>query len=93
MRKCLKIHVLGKVQSSAYKTAVQKHAHLQNIEGTIQNSEDGSVIIYACGPSDHLDKFIDFLYKGTVESKVTDLIAEPFINEKDFRSVFRIIGD
>ena len=93
MRKSLKIHVLGKVQGVSYRTAAQKHAQSLGIEGTVQNAEDGSVIIYACGQSDNLDKLIDFLYKGTSDSKITDLIAEPFMNEKDFRGVFRIIGD
>jgi acylphosphatase len=93
MRKCLKIHVLGKVQAISYRTAAQKHAQNLGIEGVVQNAEDESVIIYACGPSDNLDKFIDFLYKGTSDSKIIDLIAEPFVNEKDFRGVFRIIGD
>lgn len=93
MRKCLKIKVSGKVQDSAYKSLAQKHAQNLGIEGTVQNSEDDCIVIMACGPSDNLDKFIDVLYKGTADSRVTNLVAEPFLSEKDFRSVFRIIGD
>ncbi len=93
MRKCLKIKVMGKVQGVSYRATAQKHAQSLSIEGTIQNSDDGSVVIYACGPSEKLDKFIDLLYKGTPESTINDLLAEPFVNEKDFRGVFRIIGD
>lgn len=93
MKKCLKIRISGKVQDVAYRTMAQKNAQSLNIEGTAQNCDDGSVIIFACGPSDNLDKFIDILYKGTPDSQVEDLLAEPFVNEKDFRGVFRIIGD
>lgn len=92
MRKCLKIHVTGKVQNVAYRAHAQKHAQALGIEGTAQNADDGSVVIYACGPADALDKFIDLLYKGTPESQVADISAEPFVNEKDFRGVFRVIG-
>ena len=92
MRKCLKIHVSGKVQNVSYRAHAQKHAQVLGIEGTVQNTDEGSVVIYACGQSEHLDKFIDALYKGTSESKIVDLIAEPLVNEKDFRGVFRIIG-
>jgi acylphosphatase len=93
MRKCLKIRVFGNVQGVAYRAYTQKQAQQLSIEGSVQNAEDGTVIIFACGNSEHLDKFIDMLYKGTAQSKVQDVAAEPLMNEKDFRGAFRIIGD
>ncbi|NDD53923.1 acylphosphatase [bacterium] len=93
MKKCLKIRVSGTVQGVAYRAYAQKHAQTLGIEGTVQNAEDGSVVIYACGPAASLERFIDFLYKGTPAAHVEDLLAEPFVNERDYRSVFRIIGD
>lgn len=93
MKQCLRIKIIGKVQDSTYRNFAQKHARLLGIEGTIQANESGGVIIHACGPSEKLDRLIDFLYKGTSSSQVEDLVVEPFINEKDFRGVFRIIGD
>lgn len=92
MRKCLKVTVQGKVQEVAYRAFVQKHALSLGIEGTIQNMEAGSVVIYACGPSDKLDVLIDYLYKGSSAARVEDVIIEPYLNEKDFRGVFRVIG-
>jgi acylphosphatase len=93
MKRCVKIKVMGKVQGVAYRAFAQKHAHDLNVEGTIQNADDGSVVILACGPSENLDKLIDHLYKGTSKSVVVELTVEPLINEKDFRGVFRIIGE
>lgn len=93
MKQCLKIKIIGKVQDSDYLSFAQKHARVLGIEGTIQGSDEGSVVIHACGLSEKLDLFIDHLYKGTSSSTIEDLVVEPFINEKDFRSVFRIIGD
>lgn len=94
MRQCVKIKVIGNVQMASYREYVQKHAQRYDIEGTIQNAEDKhSVIIMACGIAEKLDELIDALYKGTPESKVEEVQVEPMIKEKDFRSVFRIIGD
>ena len=93
MKRCLKIQVSGKVQGVGYRAFAQKHAQSLSIEGTIQNAEDGSVVIYASGQGPNLDKFIDALYQGTSACKVKELIAEPLLHEKDFRGVFRIIGD
>jgi acylphosphatase len=91
MRKCLIIKVTGNVQTEAYKTAIQKSAQALNIEGTIQNQENG-VLVYACGLSDNLDKFTDTFYSATDKSKIKDITTEPFVSEKGYRNVFRIIG-
>jgi acylphosphatase len=93
MRKCIKIKVIGKVQDEGYKTLVQKTAQTLGIEGTLQNLEANSVMIHACGISDNLEKFIDTLYRGVGKNDVQDLSTEPFVNERDYRGVFRIIGD
>ncbi|MFA5075283.1 MAG: acylphosphatase [Candidatus Babeliales bacterium] len=92
MRKCLKIKVTGKVQGVGYRSFLQKHAIKLGVEGTIQNREDGSVFILACGTSDKLDDFLDSIYEGSKQSKIKDVIVEPMVPEKDFRGVFRVIG-
>ncbi len=92
MKQCLKITVSGNVQDVGYREFVKKSAQKYTIEGTIQNMEDGGVVIYACGLSEDLDNLIDSIYKGTSLSEVKDVLIEPFIKEKDFRGVFRIIG-
>jgi len=92
MRQCLKIVVSGKVQGVGYRKFVQKEASRLNVEGVVQNSDDGVVQILVCGFSSSLDDFIDCLYKGTKGSKVENLSVEPLNQIKDFRGVFRIIG-
>jgi len=92
MKKCLKITVTGKVQGVGYREFVQKNAMKLAVEGTIQNTGDGSVIIFACGMAKHLDELIDLLYQGSNSSKVSNVFAEPHMLEKNFRGVFRIIG-
>ena len=91
MKKCLKITVSGKLQGEAYLSYAQQQAQTLGIEGTLQKNTDGNVIIHASGTAENLDQFIDFLYKGTTKSQIADLIAEPYLNHKDFRGTFRVI--
>jgi acylphosphatase len=93
MRKCLKIRVIGKVQNENYKTFIQKAAHDLSIEGILQNVETSGIMIHACGPSVDLEKFIDALYQGSEKNGIQELNTEPFANDRNFRGVFRIIGD
>ena len=92
MRRCVSIKVTGKVQKVFYRVFTQKQATKLEVEGTIQNLDDGAVLILACAVSDKLDDFIDVLYEGSDESKVENVIVEPLVKEHDFRGVFRVIG-
>ncbi len=92
MKQCIKIIITGQVQSLSYKEVIQKQAQKLHIEGTLQNHEGDDILIFACGQSDNLDELIDHIYKGTSDIKIRDVVIEPFINEKNFRGVFRVIG-
>ncbi len=91
-KQCLKITVSGDVQSVGYRAYVKKQAEKLLIEGTAQNAEGGEVIIFACSSTETLDSFIDVLYKGPKEANVANVEAEPLLQQKDFRGVFRVIG-
>lgn len=92
MRRCSRIVVRGKVQGVLYRDFVKEHAQKLEIEGTVQNSNDGSVVINACGSTDKFEDFIDVLYQGSPESEVEEVVEEPITHGRDFRGVFRIIG-
>jgi acylphosphatase len=92
MKQSVKIVVKGVVQGVFYRVFAQKQAEQFGIEGTAQNSDNGSVVIYASGFSEKLDEFIDSLYQGSSKSTVQDVIVEPLLTKKDFRGVFRVIG-
>lgn len=93
MKRCLKIIVKGKVQGVGYRDFVQKHAEKLMVEGTIQNIADASVLIYAAGDATKLEDFIDVLYVGPSRAKVSEILVEPIPHERDFRKVFRVIGE
>lgn len=92
MKRCIKIIVCGVVQGVFYRNFVQKSAEQLGVEGSVQNQDDGKVIIYACGVADVLDDFIDLLYQGSSKSAVQNVAVSPLNKDKNFRGVFRVIG-
>lgn len=93
MSRYIKVIVSGKVTDVGYRHFIKKHADKLSVEGYIKNNEDGSVIIYAFATSAILDNFMDFVYKGSAKSEVKNVEVEPMQTHRDFRGVFRIIGD
>ena len=95
MKRSIKITVVGDVKDSSYKQFTQQQAKDLAIEGIVQDQndagEESGIIIYAHGPADNIEKFIDLLYKGPKDHTVEDVYAEPIVKEKDYRGVFRII--
>jgi len=92
MKKCLKI-VLGiNMPEGFLHSSVQKHARSFDIEGTAQIvMTEKQVRIIACGKKDKVDDFIDTLHKDFAHAKITDFEIEPFLKDRDYRGVFRII--
>jgi acylphosphatase len=93
MRKCVKVTVKGTVHGVGYRHFIQKKAKKLELEGSIQNREDGSVLAFICGPLDKIDDLIDFIYEGSPKAKVEDVVVEPLSPDKDFRGIFRVIGE
>jgi len=92
MNKCLRITLwIQKIPKGFLKDAVQKHANTLKIEGTVQSMEEGVIKIVACGKKDTIDAFLDLLHKETLKVAVEDMQIEPFLKEKDYRGVFRVI--
>lgn len=91
MKQCLRLTIFGTVQGVKFRSFIQQQAQALGIEGTVQNAEDGTVLVFACGVSEHLDQFIDMLYKGCPGATVDNVVAEPMMRERDFRGVFRIL--
>jgi acylphosphatase len=92
MNKCIKLifNLIGSAQL-AY-TFIQKEARKIGLEGMVTiESDDGRGTIIACGNKDMVDDFIDALHKGAKGCQLEDIEIEPFLKDKDYRGVFRII--
>ena len=74
------------------RSVVQKHAQKLDIEGIAQVvMADKKVRIIACGIKDSVDDFLDVLHKSFSQHAIQEVEIEPFIRDKDYRNVFRII--
>ncbi|RTL07240.1 hypothetical protein EKK58_03630 [Candidatus Dependentiae bacterium] len=90
MKKCVKIILQGNFPEGYLFNVIKKQAQALNVEGTGQAIEEGSIRIIICGNPTIIDQFMDFLHK--IDPAVVQSIElEPFLKEKDYRGVFRII--
>ncbi|MFA6553881.1 MAG: acylphosphatase [Candidatus Paceibacterota bacterium] len=73
MLKHLEVIVTGRVQLVMYRDFAQRKARKLGIVGTVQNLKDGSVSVVAEGDEEVLNKYISYLKKGSVLSKVDEV--------------------
>ena len=90
MNKCLRITFSADFPEGFLQSFVQKNARKLDLEGMAQVSGD-MVRVIACGDKDKVDEFLDLIYKGTSKYIPEYVEVEPFLKDKDYRGVFRII--
>lgn len=93
MNKCLRILITAKFSDNQLRGFIQRSAKDLGLEGTAQviNKPDKKVQIAICGYPEKLDRFIDFLHTGNKDFDLKTIEVEPFLKDKDYRSVFRVI--
>jgi len=91
MKKCLKITLKGNFSAGILCSFVQKYARKLHIEGTAQLIGSQEVLIVACGTKVEVDSFLDVLHKASKQWSPEDVFIEPFLKEKDYRGIFRVI--
>jgi acylphosphatase len=73
---CIHALVSGKVQGVYFRDSTQKRALALQLTGWVQNLADGRVEIIACGTQESIKTFIDWLWEGSPDSKVSDVCWE-----------------
>lgn len=92
MKKCLKIAFSVPPSKEFLQTTVLQNARDLEIEGTAQVALPENIIrIIACGSKQAIDSFLDIIHKEIVKLHINDIEVEPFLKEKDYRGVFRIL--
>jgi len=91
MKRCLKMIINTDQWDSDWGPQIQKQAKKLEIEGLMQAIDIHQMRVMICGEDHNLDDFVDYLYDffSKIEADITDL--EPFIKERDFRGIFRVI--
>lgn len=92
MNKCLRVVFDSGVPEGFLHDVIQKSAKKLNLEGTVQHVPvDNKIRIIVCGDKDAVDQFIDSLHKGAGKVSLESIEIEPFLKDKDYRGVFRVI--
>lgn len=87
MNKCLKITLTVERMEGFLHAVVQPKARKCDLEGVVQPVSDSQIRIIICGSKDNVDAFVDLLQKEAIK----DVEIEPFVKDKDYRGVFRVI--
>jgi len=91
MNQCVCITMVVKISIPLLKKFIQKNAQKFCIEGTGNVLAPHTVKIIAHGPHSAIDEFIDTLYTGCNGSRPSTIEVEPFVKDRDYRGVFRVI--
>jgi len=91
MNKCLKIIVHIKPQKRLIQAVIQQHARDLALEGLVQPIAVDRLKIIACGKKEQVDLFVDMLHRESAQEDIQDIEIEPFLKDKDYRGVFRVI--
>lgn len=91
MKKCLKITFISKKSEKLLYDFIQKHARKLEIEGTVQFVEPNEIAIIACGTKENIDTFLDIIHQGFGSYIPEDVHVEPFLKDKDYRGMFRVL--
>lgn len=93
MNQCLHITFILDRSKEFLHAVIQKGARSLGIEGTAQMTSNDvqQVKVIACGNKDAVEEFLDILHNELARDSIKDLEVEPFLKEKDFRGVFRVI--
>jgi len=93
MKRCLRITITAEFPKDFLQSCVKKNAKTLGLEGTAQMSaSDGNtILINICGSSDMLEEFLDLFHKSVCQLDISEIEIEPFLKDKDYRDVFRII--
>jgi acylphosphatase len=87
MNKCLKITLTVDHKESSLTSLVQAKARTCDLEGVVQSVNGSQLRIIVCGTKENVDAFIELLQKEPIQ----DVEIEPFVKDKDYRGVFRVI--
>jgi acylphosphatase len=91
MNKCIAITLEGNLPSGFLNNKVLKSARECRIEGVAHKIGKNTIKILACGTVETIDDFLDILHKDLSSIEIQNFDVLPFLKDKDYRGVFRII--
>lgn len=91
MNQCLRIIFTSQNKLETIYEFVQKYARKYDLEGIVQTADKSAIRVIVCGTRDNIEDFLDALHKSAEEKKMEKIEVEPFLKDRDYRGVFRVI--
>ncbi len=91
MKKCVKVIIKGIVDNGFMQSFILPQARDSAIEGICQKIDDQIIRIILTGTDNQIDSFLDRLHTKVAAEKNIEIEVEAFLQQTDFRGVFRVI--
>jgi acylphosphatase len=90
MSESIEFHVFGHVQGVFYRVSTQAKAKELELTGWVNNKQDGSVHVLACGSADKLVTFEAWLWKGPAQASVINVEAHS-VKCQEYYQTFEVV--
>lgn len=74
----VRILITGRVQGVGFRQSARQYAHQLGLHTTAINQEDGTVLLETSGPSEIVERFIDWARTGPALARVDDITVINF---------------
>ena len=91
MKKCIKVQFYTKNPQEFLKQVMPIGIKNFKIEGFAQALDVQTVQIFMCAEQEELDNFLDLIYENIDRYALENIELEPFLKDRDFRGVFRVV--
>ena len=91
MNHCMRIIVINHKDQHALYSFVKNYAQQSNLEGVVQMMSENQTKLIICGSGEQVEEFVDALHVARYKNIVNGIEIEPFIKDKDYRGILRII--
>lgn len=91
MSQCMRINLLIKGDKEHIQALLRKYAHEFKLEGILKSADEHAVKVVACGDAMEIESFMVELNKEFAKDNLNISEVEPFLKDRDYRGVFRVI--
>lgn len=91
MKKCVRVSFTAPISHDFLVKNVQGAAKKLSLEGIAQIGPAQEVKIIVYGDKNTVDTFLDVLHRDLHKLKILNIAVEPYIKDKDYRGVFRVL--
>lgn len=92
MNQCLRITFeVPNDKKQEIRSLIHKEARKLVLEGTVRLMPGSNLKVIACGNKNKMDMFLDCVLKEIQNLRCDGLEIEPFLRDRDYRGVFRVI--